>query len=151
MRGVYTASALISSLATSKTVVLLTAPATAAVEILGIGLSNTDSESSEQWDIALFRVTTLGSAAGTSVVPAKHENGDTAANASCLVNLTVEPTTYETVAIDRQGVSNLAGYRYDPIPEERPALPPSGSIGLKLISTPSSFNAAIQITFREIG
>lgn len=151
MRGVYTAEALITSLATSKTVILVQAPSTAVVELYSVRLTNADVELSEQLSIGIYRVTTVGSPVGTSVTPAKHENGDANSAVTCLVDLTVEPTAYNAVAVDHEGVSNLSGYRYDPIPEERPTIPPTGAIGLRILSAPSSFNAVVQVVFREIG
>ncbi len=151
MRGVYTAEATIAGLSTAKTILLLQAPATAVLEILSMKFSNADVEVSEQLSVGVYRVTTLGTPTGTSVTPEKHESGDAASAATCLVNLTVEPTAYSAVAIDHEGVSNLAGYRYEPIPEERPSIPPSGAIGLRILAAPASFNAVVQVVFREIG
>ena len=66
--------------------------------------------------------------------------------------LDVEPDVYSASAIDRQGFNNLAGYFYNPIPEEKPIVSPSAAIGLRLLSIPSTgFNASVQITYREIG
>lgn len=151
MRGVYTAYSDITSISSSKTLMLLTAPSSAVLEIIGIHVTNLDIETSEQLSIGLFRVTTAGSPTGTAVTPEKHENGDAAAAATVLGNLTSEPTTYASNPIDKQGVNNLAGYHYDPIPEERPIVPPSGSMGIKLLVAPSAFNCSVMVVYREIG
>jgi hypothetical protein len=45
----------------------------------------------------LYRVVTIGSAAGTTVTPVKTVPGDSAATATVLNNLTVEPTTVEVI------------------------------------------------------
>lgn len=151
MRGVYTTQAEITGLVAAKTLVLIQAPATAVVEILSAAISNYDNETAEQWNVGLYKVATLGTPTGTANTPAKHESGDQAAASTCLVNLSGEPTAYGAVAIDQMGTNNLAGYRYDPLPEDRPIVPPSGAIGLRMLNAPASFNATVQIVFREIG
>lgn len=151
MRGVYTAYYDISAISTAKTLMLLTAPSTAVLEILGVHVTNLDVETSEQLSIGLHRVTTIGAPTGTSVTPEKHENGDATAAATVLANLTAEPTTYATNPINKQGVNNVAGYHYDPMPEERPTVPPSGAIGVRLLVAPAAFNASVMIVYREIG
>lgn len=151
MRGVYTAYIDITGISSAKTLMLLTAPATAVLEIIGIHVTNLDVETSEQLSIGLHKVTTLGSPTGTSVTPEKHETGDAAAAATVTGNLSAEPTLYATNPIDKQGVNNLAGYHYDPIPEERPIVPPSGAMGVRLLVAPSSFNCSVMVVYREIG
>lgn len=152
MRGVYTAEIEISSLSAAKTVLLLEVPSDMVIEILSTSITDMDRDTAEQLEAGLFTVDTKGTPAGTSVTPEKHESGDAASTVTVLGNLTTEPTTYNSKAIDRQGFNNLAGYRYDPIPEEKPVVSPSGLIGLKLLAAPATaFKAACQIVFREIG
>lgn len=151
MRGVYTAYIDITGISTNKTLMLIQSPSTAVVEIIGIHVTNLDVETSEQLSIGLFKVSTLGSPSGTSVTPEKHETGDAAAAATLTGNLSVEPTAYATNPIDKQGVNNLAGYHYDPIPEERPIVAPSGAMGVRLLVSPTSFNCSVMVVFREIG
>jgi len=156
MRGVYTAQITITGAQAAKTLVYIQSPSTCVVEILSASLGNANLGTAEQWNIGLFRVTTIGSPTGTTITPEKHEVGDAVSAAGAatgvLGNLTAEPTTYSSVAIDRQGASDLAGYRYDPIPEERPIVPPGGAIGLRLLTaTNGQFTANAQIIFREIG
>jgi hypothetical protein len=151
MRGVYTAYIDISGISSAKTLMLIQSPSTAVVEIIGIHVTNLDVETSEQLSIGLFKVSTLGSPSGTSVTPEKHETGDAAAAATLTGNLSVEPTAYATNPIDKQGVNNLAGYHYDPIPEERPIVAPSGAMGVRLLVSPTSFNCSVMVVFREIG
>lgn len=152
MRGVYTAEIQISSVSAAKTLMLLEAASTHVIEILAANITNMDNDSNEQLEFGLFTVTTKGSPTGTSVTPEKHEPGDQAASSTATGNLTAEPTAYNSKAVDRQGASNLAGYRFDPIPEERPLVKPSGLIGLRILSAPAAgFKAVAQITFRELG
>lgn len=151
MRGVYTAYIDISAISTNKTLMLIQAPSTAVVEILSAHATNLDVEAGEQLSIGLFRVTTVGSPTGTTVTSEKHEFGDAASTCTIKGDLSAEPTTYATNPIDKQGQSNLAGYHYDPVPEERPTIPPSGAIGLRLLVAPASFNCSVMVVFREIG
>lgn len=151
MRGVYTAYYDITGISTAKTLMLLTAPSSAVLEILGVHVTNLDVETSEQLSIGLYRVATAGSPTGTSVTPEKHEAGDASAAATVLANLSGEPSAYASNPIDKQGVNNLAGYHYDPIPEERPTVAPSGAMGVRLLVAPSSFNCSVMVVYREIG
>jgi len=152
MRGVYTANYTITSLNAAKSLMTLLAPSTACLEILNANITNLDSEVSEQLSVGLFNITTYGSPAGTSVTPEKHENLDAASTTTVLANLSGEPTAYAANPIDKQGINNLSGYRYDPMPEERPIVGPSRGIGLRLLVTPSGvFNCSVQIVYREIG
>jgi hypothetical protein len=157
MRGVYTASADITGLAAAKTLMYITAPATAAVEILSVHVVDYNNNSSEQWKISFQRITSLSPTPTGTTVDAttglqKHENGDQASTVTCKSNITANEPTYDTVGpVDRQGVSNLAGYHYDPTPEERPIIAPSGTFGLYMHSTPTSTNVGVMIVYREIG
>lgn len=151
MRGVYTANLEITGLSSAKTVILLQAPSTGVLEILSVRLSNLNNETNEQWSVGLYHVTTVGSPAGTSITPEKHEKLDASSTVTALGNLTDEPTAYSSKPIDQDGPASLAGYRYDPLPEERPICPPSGAIGLRMLTAPSSVNVSAQIVYREIG
>lgn len=151
MRGVYTAYIKISSLAAAKTLMLIQVPSTRSLEIISCGYTNSTNSTGEQLLVGLYRVNTIGSPSGTSVTPVKHEEGDSSSGCTVTGNLTVEPTSYVTGPIDEQGISNLAGYRYDPLPEERPIMNPSTSFGLRMISTPSTHDAIVQVVYREIG
>jgi hypothetical protein len=151
MRGVYTAWATISSLSAQKTLMLLTVPSTKVVELYSASVSNASNETNEQIRIGIYVVGTLGSPSGTALTPAKHETGDAAASVTVTSNLTVEPTSYSTTPLDEEGVSSIAGYRYSPIPEERPIIAPSAAVGIRLLTTPSAFDAIVKLVFREIG
>jgi ABC-type uncharacterized transport system involved in gliding motility auxiliary subunit len=152
MRGVYTAHYDITGLAASKTLMYLTAPATAALEILSVHVTNYNNNSAEQWIVSLSRISTLGSPTATTLTPQKHENGDAASGVTARANVTASEPTYDTNGpVDKQGVSNLAGYHYEPIPEERPIIAPSGSWGVRMLSTPTSTDVGVYIVYREIG
>jgi hypothetical protein len=158
MRGVYTAEIEIAALNPTAGDGLLTleVPADMVIEILSASITNMDIDTAEQLEGGLFGITTKGSLAGTSITPEKHETGDAASTVTALgagnAGMTTEPDAWNSKAYDRQGFNNLAGYRYDPIPEERPVISPSKLVGLRLLAAPSgAFKAAVQIVFREIG
>ena len=151
MRGVYTAE-IEASVSAAKTLVHITVPADSVIEILSCSITNSSIDSNEQLEAGLFRVATAGSPSGTSITPQKHENGDAASGVTALGDLTVEPTAYDSLGFDHNGFSNLGGYRYDPLPEERPIISPSGAVGLRLLAAPgSATNIHAQIVYREIG
>lgn len=152
MRGIYTAGVSITGLGAAKTLLLLQVPSTRAIEILSAAISNGDNETNEQLRAAFQRVSSVGSPAGTSVTPSKHEPGDQASSLTVLGNLTAEPTTYDTASkLAEAGFATLAGWVFQPSVEERIVVGPSGQIGLVLLNGPTSFNAIARVTWREIG
>ena len=152
MRGVYTAEIEIASVSTAQTVLFIGAPGDTVVEILSAAITNMDNDTAEQLESGLFYVSDTTNVVGTSVTPEKHETGDTNSTILASGNLTTEPSGYNTKGIDRQGYNNLAGYRYDPIPEEKPVLSPGQHVGLRMLTAPSTgFKAVASIVFREIG
>lgn len=150
MRGVYTAGITIPGLASAKTLLLLQPPANMVVEILSVAINNLNSETSEQLAAEVSFVNVTGSPTGDSVTPTKHEIGDAAAGSTVTGDLDAEPTSYLN-PIDKQGFNVLSGYRYDPIPEERPIVKAGSLIGLRLLTAPTAFDAYAQIVYREIG
>lgn len=152
MRGVYEATIKISSLAAAKTLMHLTAPATAAVEILSASITNCSSETNEQLEATFQRISALGTPTDTDITPVPKEVGDAAADTTVAGNVTgSEPTYASGTEMGREGFSSLGGYRFQPVPEERIVIPPSGSIGLRMLSTPTAFDALVAVTMREIG
>jgi len=152
MRGVYTASYRISALAAAKTVIYLTAAANQVVEILSAALTNESNPVNQQLVCCLQRVQALGTPAATAVTPAAHEAGDQAAASTVKADVTGgEPTYAANSEIGREGFSSLSGWFLDPLPEERVIVPGGGTIGLRLLSAPTSFNGVVRMTFREIG
>lgn len=152
MRGVYTATVAITGLAAAKTLMYLTAPADKVVEILSASVTNEDTETNEQLKCCLQRVTS-GTPTATTLTPSKHEAGDQAAGSTVKGNVTASEFTYTAnTEIGNEGASSLGGWRYQPIPEERPIVAGQLSIGLRLITaTITAINAVVTLTFREIG
>lgn len=154
MRGVYTASYRISSLSAAKTLLYLTAPARRVVEILSASVTNESNEENEQLLCTLQSISGYTAApSGTSVIPAAHEPGDQASTCTIVANVSGnEPTYSNNTELGREGFSSLGGYYYDPLPEERPIVPTTGALGIRMLNAPAgSFDAVVKITFREIG
>jgi hypothetical protein len=152
MRGTYTATYKISGLTTARTLMYLTAAATHVVEIIEASVWNASNETNEQIECALQRVSALGTPTATVVTPAKDENGDQAAAATVKANVTAsEPSYSANTEMGYAGASSLAGYLYEPPAAGRPLIPPSGTVGLRLLQAVTAFDAIVRIRFREIG
>jgi hypothetical protein len=154
LKGVYTAHVSIpASALAAKTLLYGTNGANTVLEILSAAVTNTDQEITEQVSIAITRVTTPGSPVGaTTVFINKAESGSPTTAVAWLGNLSTEPTSYNSDHIDIQGVVNMGGYYYDPMPETRKYIAPGGAFGIRLLNAISNSTAIIaQITYREIG
>jgi hypothetical protein len=152
MRGVYTSNYKIAALNAAKTVMYLTAPATCAIELLSASITNESLATNFQFQGAITRITALGTPTATPVTPAPHENGDQAATATVKANVTGSEPTYAAGAVWQEGAPSVPGWHWEPLSEhERIYVPPSGSIGIRIIGTISSFDADVRLTHREIG
>jgi hypothetical protein len=152
MRGVYTAPYKISSVSAAKTLMYLTAPSGKVVEILSASVTNASNETNEQMECVLQRITSLGTPTATAVTPVKHEAGDQASGSTVAGNVTAsEPTYTSDTELGRQGFASLGGWWFQPTPEERPTVANGASIGLRLLTAPTSWDLVVSITFREIG
>jgi hypothetical protein len=152
MRGVYEATIPISGLAAAATLAYLTAPAGKVVEVLSASVTNRTNETNEQCECTIQRVTTLGTPTAATITPAKLEQGDQAAASTVKGPVTAsEPTYTSGVEVGREGFPSLGGWRYQPVPEERLVIAPSDTWGLRLLNSPTAFDAVVRIVFREIG
>jgi hypothetical protein len=159
VRGVYTATYRIAAISAAKTLMYITAPTGAVVEILSARVTNESNETNEQLVACLQRVTSLGTPTATVCTPATTENGSSAAASTVKANVTASEPTYGASsqgadivgAHGMDGFSSLGGWYYDPTPEERLYVNPGATIGLRLLSTPTSFDGVVRITFRELG
>lgn len=152
MRGVYTATVQIAGIAAAKTLIYVTAPADKVVEIIGASITDESNETNEQLAACLQRVTTLGTPTATTLTPSKHEKGDQAAGSTVKGNVTAsEPTYGANTELGYEGAPTLGGWRYSPLPEERPIIQGQETVGLRLISTPTAFDCRATVVFREIG
>lgn len=153
MKGVYTAKIRISAVTTAKTLIYITTPSNKVIEILSASITNESNETNEQLIATFQTISSLGSPTGTSLTPSKHEPGDQSATVTAVGNVTAnEPTYSSNTEIGIEGFSSLGGWYFDPIPEERPIVAPSSSLGLRLLNAPaSSVDLVVKVTFREIG
>lgn len=154
MRGVYTADFTASGIATGpRTLLMVRAPSNGVLEILKANITNLSNSTSEQIQGGLFRVTAIGSPVFSGAANImKHENLDATSTVSASGCILSGESTYDSNPIDKQGFNNLAGYSYDPIPEERPIVPPGGYVGLRI--TNNSMTSSIltaEVVYREIG
>lgn len=152
MRGCYNAKYKISGLTAAKTLMYITAPADQVIEILSAYVTNASNETNEQIEVALQKITTLGTPTGTSVTPAKEEDGDQASGVTCKADISASEPTYDANGVvDGQGAPSLNGYKFEPTPEERPTIKGQLSIGLRNINSVTSLDVVVQIRFRLIG
>lgn len=151
MRGVYEASIKISALTAARTLLLLTAPSGRVVEILQATITNASSETNEQLEAVLQKVNSLGTPTSTAVTPSKREVNDQAAGSTVVGNITASEPSYLAPETGREGFASLAGYRFQPVPEERPVISPGDTWGLRLLSAPAAVDLVAAIVFREIG
>jgi hypothetical protein len=129
---------------------LLEAAAGHPVEIIEAGVKGIGSNvTNQQFEVALARVTTLGSPSGTSVTPNPEEKGDQAAATTALANLTAEPTTYGP-NVDHDGSTSLGGWQFQPAPETRPMIESGGSMGLRMLATLTSNDLVVWAKLREM-
>ncbi len=154
MRGVFRAVDTVSAVTAAKTLLYITAPADAVLEILSARVTCQDEDTSEQIMVELNRIATLGSPTATTITPKPTEEGSAAFGGTCKSNVTASEPTYddESSAIASGGANKLAGWEYVPLPEERAYISPSDTVGLRLIDAISaSSDLTVEITFREIG
>lgn len=152
MRGRYTAQGTISSLSAAKTLLYITAPSTACVKIVSTSVTNNTNETNEQIEIAWQSIGTLGTPTATTLTPSKSEPGDQAAASTVKLNVTASEPTYTANTLHgHKGVASLNGYFYPDISSDEIIIPPSGTFGLRLLSSPTAFDATVNVTFQEIG
>jgi hypothetical protein len=154
MRGCYEAQIQATGLTAGRTMIYVTAPSTCAIEILEASITPIGANVTNQnLEACLQRVSALGTPTGTSLTPSKDENGDQASGATAVGNVTAsEPTYGNNTQKFKEGFSSLGGYRAAPIPEDRMVIPPSATVGLRLLTgsfTSADLNACLK--WREIG
>lgn len=150
MRGYYTASIKISALAASRTVLYITAPATKCVELVQFTLTNSSNVTNQQNEIQIKNISTLGTPTATTITPTPHEFGDQAAGSTVKGNVTASEPTYGSIMSD-EGFASLPGYNWEPQPDARKYVQANVSVGFFLNTVPTSFDALVQLIFREIG
>lgn len=96
--------------AATKSLILIN-PATVAIRLRKVVVSLDASAAAAGVQFDIYRVTTVGSAAGTSTTPLLANEADGAATSTALTVLTTEPTTVSV--IDSFYVQPLGGYFVD--------------------------------------
>jgi len=153
MRGVYTATVVNFAYTASKTILYMDCPATAAIEILRVTVTNVSNETNEQQEVQLAHVNAKGTPADSSVVViGRAEQSDAASllvdATNLLGNLTTEPTSYFDPVV-KQGFASLTGFLWEPTPETRIVVGPSKAFGVKMLQSAASFNLDVEVTWRE--
>lgn len=154
MRGVYRLVDTISAVTTAKTLLYITTPSTAVIEILSARITCQDEDTSEQIMAELNRIATLGTPTATTITPKPTEEGSSASACTAKSNVTASEPTYddESSAIHSGGANKLAGWEYVPLPEERVIIKPSDNVGLRLIDAiANSSDLTAEIVYRELG
>ena len=132
----------------------LVAPSDAAVVLhsayVGQSSDSGDSES-EMLRVTISRTdNTASGTGGTAPTARPHEAGDAAFGGTVEVNNTTQATV--TTVVQAYAFNIQAGWFYQPVPEERIVLSPSGTLVVELPAAPSdSLTMSGTITFEAIG
>ena len=157
MRGVYTLSVdTQTGILDDRTILYAYGPSNMCVEILSARITQLNVDTAEQLGAGVYKISTItGATSDDSGNIRKHEDGDPLCSVICSGTVSAVGTqVVETgTPIDAQGFNNLAGYYYDPIPEERVVLSPGQGVALKLSIAPASNATRFigEMNIREIG
>lgn len=128
------------------------APADAAVVLHSVVItqsSDAGDAEAEMLPLLIHRGSTSGSS-GSSVTPSPLEMGDAAFGGTVEANNTTQST--EGTQIHAEGFNIQVGFYYQPPPEARPVISPSGRLIVELQSAPSdSITMNGVAIFEEIG
>ncbi len=119
----------------------LTAPATMAVCVHEVHITQDAAEVSEQLPVRILRIpaTVTSGSVGTVVTPRKMETGSPAASSVVEANNTTVATTTGTLEpLRRQGDNVLNGWHWVFTPETRLWLAPSGVLVVRLVTAPGA-------------
>lgn len=134
---------------TPRTLIRLSAPSDAIVELLRAEIFNQDVEAANQVSAIIQRCSTDGS--GTAATARMLEEGSPAFGGTGVVNLTSEPTLSDD-PLYQTGFDLRNGMLWVPTPDERIILSPSGRIALRIDSDAGeTILIGAHLTFREIG
>lgn len=151
MRGVYTASYRIGALASAKTLMYISASSGLVNEVQSASVTNESNETNEQLICAFQKISALGTPSGLVVAPTPHEFNDKASASTVFANIGNEPTYASGILVGQEGYSSIAGWVFNPTPEERFYISPNDTWGLRILNAPTAFDAVIRVTYREIG
>lgn len=131
----------------------LVAPADAIVVLhsafIGQSSDAADAEA-EMLQVSISRFTGTSGSGGTSPTVNPHQIGDSAFGGTVEANNTTQGLT--TTVVKSETFNVQAGWYYQPTPEERLVLSPSGKLVIELPTAPAdSLTMSGSITFEEIG
>lgn len=148
-RGVYEVHGDAQVVATAITILELTAPSTAVLEILKAWVTQSSITASTAGRMRLLRKTATITGTASPPTPVALD-ASAAAGATAKWLATAEGT--DGNVIDEQGFNFLNGYLWTPITaRSRLLIPPSGIIALKFPAAPTSATWSFGFEFEEIG
>lgn len=148
-RGFYSFSFDNQAVSTAITIIEVTAPSTAILEIIRAWVTvGTSAVASAMNRVELLRktATITGTATPPSIIPLA---ADGASGSTQKWKASAEGTDGNIVYPDN--FNTLNGWLYFPVPEERVIVPPSGIIAIKFSGAPTSANYSAGIIWRELG
>jgi len=153
MRGAYCIDGKKTGVAAAATMCYITAAASKPVIVTSAYLTFPGSNvTNQQLEAEWAKITSLGSPTATSQTPSPFEPNDQAAAMTAAVFVTGSEPTYSTTLVwGHQGFSSLAGWFYNPLPEERLWIGAGLSYGIRLLGTVTSTDIAVCVNVIECG
>lgn len=118
-----------------RTIMEITAPATAIVVVTDAEITQLNSETSTQEGLEWVRKSGAGTGTAGTIVPLQPLQGATT-GLSARYNCTVEGTV--TDVFPAMGFNIVSGWRFQPLPTGFIVVPPSGILGLRWQSAPEA-------------
>jgi len=147
--GVYTVHGDAQTVATAITILEITAPSGAALQILRAWVQQSSSTTSAMARIRILRKTATITGTASPPAPIKLSPGDNAAGTTAKWLATAEGTDGDVIIEETFNILN--GWLYLPVPEERIWVPPSGILALKFPAAPTSASYSFGFVFEENG
>lgn len=143
----------ISALAAARDLIEIAAPSTGVVELISVYVSQDSDDAtseSEMLPVIVQRASVSGSG-GSSLTPSKLWSLTSAASSTVEGGNTSNATLSGT-ALHRDSFNVLSGFAWVPTEFERPIVPPSGMIVVRLDAAPGdALDLKVTVFFREIG
>lgn len=155
MSRVYDICDEIDTITENKTLCYIECPSDMVIEVRSAMVAAPDENTNEQLHYRWERLSgTFSAPTGTTITPAKRNQGDPLSSATVRVNVSAanEPSYDANSVMGESGASSLGGYYYDPDSDGRITIPPGEAIGLRLITAPaSSMSLTLAVEIAEIG
>lgn len=149
----YSVVHVIAALSAARDLIEITAPSTGIVELVSVYVSQDSDDAtseSEMLPVIVQRASASGSG-GSALTASKLANLGSAASSS-IEGGNTSAATLSGVALHRDTFNVLSGYQWVPVEHERPIVPPSGIIVVRLDAAPSdAVDLKVTVFFREIG